>query len=557
MDLTDEDYILASLEPFDVSVYQDILDLVAYAEYGLSLSDIVAAYDDGSHPYFHYQSSLLSLLSTNEGGRLHSSMLDFIQLFELRHPWAITTSYPVPRSRSFHVDIISPHQPGDILLEILDLIFAVTSHATLLVARCVSQDWCFASSRYTHSKIVFRMRAHWQNEFDTPEKRWEAEAYAFVSELLLLHGARWSRFAFWVRGVAYHNWPCFMAPSFYLVLPHIQTVTVCCTHSSIRHFPVIRYPYILLQAVTTVNLERCSLRGHCVETLLSMCKDIRSLTLCSVHYGHIMPPRPLTTTGLRFWRSERGITNILKGLILSVTPPSLRRLVIDFPDKVGPVLSSMVDERGTPPLLLQLFPLSSEGLSIEPFLLSSEVYPYRLRMTVLEELDARFSPNVAYMFPSIAQWAGSNLTTMRLSFPLARQPRDVHTFSLSGFPNLTRLRVEVNVVDLRSILIRCSSWSSGCRSDPCSEFDLVVSHRANRLASLRAAFSVPSVLQVLAATNTNLGHEFRGIFRVTLSLEGRFPDDDLSAVAVVSVLEKLKTCPLALAKVDDLHLIFI
>ncbi len=41
----------------------------------LSASDVLL----GSHSYFRYQSSLLSLLSTDEGGRLYSSMLDFIR----------------------------------------------------------------------------------------------------------------------------------------------------------------------------------------------------------------------------------------------------------------------------------------------------------------------------------------------------------------------------------------------------------------------------------------------------------------------------------------------
>ncbi len=106
----------------------------------------------------------------------------------------------------------------------------------------------------------------------------------------------------------------------------------------------------------------------------------------------------------------------MQPLVLSDAPPTLRSLVIDFPDELGPVLSSYIDNHGTPPLLLQLFPLSPEGQSIEAYLLPGEVYPCRLRTSSLKQLEARVSPNVEYMLPSITQWAGASITTLRLSF---------------------------------------------------------------------------------------------------------------------------------------------
>ncbi len=253
----------------------------------------------GSHPYFRYQSSFLSLMKTDAGGILYSSMLEFVQLFELRHPQAMYMKKNIPTSLSFLDSNPSPYKPRNIPCELLELVFAWLSPSDLLRLCMVSQDWCVSSSRFMHTAIRFRMRGNWQAEFNTPEKREEAEAYAFASELILLYGASKRRFAGWIRGVSYNNWPCFISPSFYRLLPLVQTVSFVGSHCSVHNYPIIRFPYILPHTITSITIECCSLRGNSVEVLIAMCGELSSLILCSVFFGHIVRLLSLSMSHVR------------------------------------------------------------------------------------------------------------------------------------------------------------------------------------------------------------------------------------------------------------------
>ncbi|KAK0457358.1 uncharacterized protein EV420DRAFT_1480827 [Desarmillaria tabescens] len=207
----------------------------------------------------------------------------------------------------------------------------------------------------------------------------------------------------------------------------------------------------------------------------------------------------------------------MQPLVLSDISPTLCTLTIDFPDELGPILSSIVDERGTPPLLLQLFPLSPEGLSIEAYLLPAEVYPFRLCMCAIEELAAHLHP------VATVSWFN-----------------DPHDFNLKAFATLTRLHVNVSMKDLPSVLIGCSTWSSDCRSLRISEFNLVVTLHISQTHLMEAAFHLSPLLLILASTPDNYYRALRGTFR--LMLDG-------------SILDKLKKHELVKATIADLFLL--
>ncbi len=294
--------------------YDRLLDAIGVWESRRSLTEIIAGYTDGmhcifllgicsyvllgTHPYFKYQASVLALVRTG-GERFYASLFDLMRQFEEMYPSAIVTYYDPPPSTSFFVRSRTERIPCRLPLELLDLACMYLATKDLVRLRLVNQDWCSAASRYSHSSI--RLRLHWnwrQCVWDRQDEK-KATMYGFVKEVALLYCAESWGFIPWVRNVTSENWVTMPAPFYFRSFPGVRSVKFVGFHCSLRHFPVIAYPFCLPPCVESVALSRCSLRGHSVETLLMLCDRLKSVELLSVYGGHVVSVLPFYFTFLR------------------------------------------------------------------------------------------------------------------------------------------------------------------------------------------------------------------------------------------------------------------
>ncbi len=242
--------------------------------------------NQGSHPYFKYQASVLAL-SESHSDMFYVAMLDIIRRFKCKYPHAVMSKLSLPRYA-----LLSggkrPHEPSMLPLELLERVFLVCGSKEQLVSRTISCDWCYTASRYTHCTLVFRMNADWQYWVRSPEGKKDAELYAFAMEFVSIYIAHKWHFPAWVCSVSYENWPAMPVPFFYRIFPFVESVVyhgkTCCLHN----YPVVSYPQVLPPSVHFLRIVRCSLKGYSMEYLLAMCRSIQSVTLYSVYYRHIV-----------------------------------------------------------------------------------------------------------------------------------------------------------------------------------------------------------------------------------------------------------------------------
>ncbi|SJL05832.1 uncharacterized protein ARMOST_09168 [Armillaria ostoyae] len=373
--------IRAAVGTFGFAEHTDLLDLIARVEDDLSFPELIASYNDGSHPYFVYQDSVLSL-STSDGELFYDSMVDIVRRFECMYPHAVMTKISIPRRANRIATNRLPRTLSLLPPELLEHIFSVSGLSELLVSRLVCHAWCFAASRYSHTAVVFRMNADWQYWVCSPEGKKDAELYAFAMEFIMVYVAfKWRFPAVFagVESVVFHGKTC-----------------------RLRNYPVIRFPQILPPSVQSLRIVR----------------DIRSITLHSLHYGHLPDrlSRSFELDDVKEWLTGRGIAVSFPGGASHSTRRPLRHLALHFPDELEKIVSLASDARGTPPLLLQMFPSSLPDFDESYYIWDDQVFPLRLSASTMDDLELSMTPHAMYMLPRVILSVGGSLTVLRLVF---------------------------------------------------------------------------------------------------------------------------------------------
>ncbi|KAK0495508.1 hypothetical protein EDD18DRAFT_1106140 [Armillaria luteobubalina] len=313
--------VLATPNAFGLLEYKALTDLVDHVEADLSFTDIIETYNNGTHPYFKYLSSILAL-SDADGDSFCGAMMRILQRFENKYPQVVVSNIALPSASMPESTGERSTLWGRLPQELLERIMSFCSTYDLKVSRFVCREWCFAASRYSHAAIVFRMNTNWQFWVCTSEGKKNAELYAFAAECIVFYIAS-----------KYHRSP-----------------------------------------------------------RLSDMGDARSwLTMLGVF--------PTSPTGQ-----------------FEYAPPSVRRLDLHFPDDPAPIRSTATDLRGTPPLLFQLFPEDPRASEQLYFLWDDKAFPVRLRSTVIDELEVRWTPHMAFVFPRVVRCTGNNLSTLSMFF---------------------------------------------------------------------------------------------------------------------------------------------
>ncbi|KAK0496652.1 hypothetical protein EDD18DRAFT_1105019 [Armillaria luteobubalina] len=147
----------------------------------------------------------------------------------------------------------------------------------------------------------------------------------------------------------------------------------------------------------------CSLRHYSVE----------------LYYGHVAAQLGLAFTAddIAGWLLQKGIDISSPCGPLESYRLSIKRLSLHFPDGSETIKSTTGDERGTPPFLLQLFPVRifrSESLY---HLWEDKAFPVCLTTSAVQDLELIMSAHMYHILLKIAISSGSSITTLHLMFP--------------------------------------------------------------------------------------------------------------------------------------------
>ncbi|KAK0477530.1 hypothetical protein IW261DRAFT_1420840 [Armillaria novae-zelandiae] len=121
--------VLTTPNAFGLPEYKVLTDLVDCVEAELSFANVIDAYNNRTHPYFRYLSSIV-VLSGADGTSFYGVMLHILQQFKKRYPRAVSSKFTLPSA-------ILPTSLGNL-------------------------SSLQAPSRYSHAGIVFRMNMDWQ-----------------------------------------------------------------------------------------------------------------------------------------------------------------------------------------------------------------------------------------------------------------------------------------------------------------------------------------------------------------------------------------------------------
>ncbi|KAK0495511.1 hypothetical protein EDD18DRAFT_1353965 [Armillaria luteobubalina] len=483
----------------------------------------------GTHPYFCYQNSMLSLFSRPDSGRtFYSSLLDVIRDIQNLYPDLLAPEGYTVTNTSFHVVAFRPSHPNVFPLEILDTICSFVPRPQLLLLRYVSRSWCAGASRYTHSAICLRLRPDWRATFLTKggDMR-DTLIFALAVELAVAFVSRRWSFSVVVTSVCHANWPALYIPFYYNLFTNVRTVDISGSGCP-RHYTPVSSPYVLPPTVTSLSISRCTFQGHSVEAMLSRCDSVSYLSLSSVSFGHILGPNDMPEPIPTFmkWRTDFGLETFLKDSIVCPPVPSLREVRIVFPDHMEPCLSLYLDQYGTPPILFELFPCPAYPLGVDKYLRESDIYPLRLHTGSVTKLTLRVGRYTARIVPRICINIGATLTTLILQWPLSwRRAPDTAHFTLSGFTALTKLCVHSRAEEVNIAGNISSTW---CAVRP----------------FMLAPTIEPSV--------QNRGIALKGVFGITLVC----PDLDETVLLLVhditTCVDILRMSPLVVARVDEM-----
>ncbi|KAK0494089.1 hypothetical protein EDD18DRAFT_1107586 [Armillaria luteobubalina] len=317
------------LPQFGLLEYRAPTDLVDCVEADLSFTDIIETYNNGTHPYFKYLSSILAL-SDADRDSFCGAMMCILQRFENKYPQAVVSNIALP-------SVSMPESTGE-----------CSTLWGCLPQELLERIMSFCS---TYDLKVSRMNTDWQFWVCTLEGKKNVELYAFAAECVVFYIASKWHFSRWVISVSYFDWLSTPATFFYHAFPNIS--------------PFAR---------------------------LSDTGDARSwLTMLGVF--------PTSPTGQ-----------------FEYAPPSVHRLDLHFPDDPAPIRSMATDLHGTPPLLFQLFPEDPRASEQLYFLWDDKAFPVRLRSMVIDELEVRWTPHMAFVFPRVVRCTGNNLSTLSMFF---------------------------------------------------------------------------------------------------------------------------------------------
>ncbi len=243
----------------------------------------------GSHPYYCFQASMIKLVSKG-GNVFYSSLLQFMLDFEHAHPEKVHPHSDMHSPNAFFVSSTCPHHPSALPLEILEHIFSLVSTKHLLPEGLMSHAWCMTASRFSHSKVIFHLHPNWQG-FDglDDDHKHETEAYALIYQLMLICAATQWHFSGWIHTLISEHWLEIQVPFFFHALKNVQTVTIhSSTSTNINHYPIIPSTYFLPDSVCSLYLYQCSLHCHSLKGLISLCMNLRFLSMVSIHYSHVV-----------------------------------------------------------------------------------------------------------------------------------------------------------------------------------------------------------------------------------------------------------------------------
>ncbi|KAK0494087.1 hypothetical protein EDD18DRAFT_1356033 [Armillaria luteobubalina] len=485
----------------------------------------------GTHPYFCYQNSMLSLFSRPDSGQtFYSSLLNVIRDIQNLYPDSLAPEGYTVTNTSFHIVAFRPSHPNVFPLEILDTICSFLPKPQLLLLRYVSHSWCVGASQYTHSAICLRLRPNWRATFLTKGgDMHDALIFALAVQLAVAFVLRRWSFSVVVTSVCHANWPALYIPFYYNLFTNVRTVDISGSGCP-WHYTPVSLPYVLPPTVTSLSISQCTFQGHSVEAMLSRCDSVSYLSLSSVSFGHILGPNDMPEPIPTFmkWRTDFGLETFLKDSI--VCPPY-----------------------GTPPILFELFPCPAYPLGVDKYLRESDIYPLRLRTGSVTKLTLRVSCYTARIVPRICINIGATLTTLILQWPLSwRRAPNTAYFTLSGFTALTKLCVHSRAEEVNIAGNISSTWCSVNWGSPDSAFLLILYFQPRQGKPFEGAVRPFMLAPTIEPSVQNRGIALKGVFGITLVC----PDLDETVLPLVhditTCVDILRMSPLVVVRVDEM-----
>ncbi|PBK59991.1 hypothetical protein ARMSODRAFT_982660 [Armillaria solidipes] len=333
----------ASLSASPDGITHDDLDYIVFVSRLMSvehdITSIAASFEDGTHPYFAFQTSVLNVMC-DDSARLYSSLHALIRDLEMCYPFlCFYDSTSLARTTdSLTSDIVAAHV--ELPLEILDLVFAYFDVHELLAFRFVCQIWCYGTTCLSHSELVLQMPRDWQRDVSSEQCKEDAVLLALAYKLCVACSSVKWMFMLTVTSLILENWPGINVPFFYRIFLNLCSVEIRGTYSPM-YYPRISLPFILPARITSVTITRCMVWGHSIEAMLSLCDRLESVSLSYLLYRHVVAPSPcISLEGVLAWRDHYGLDSFMRAAIVTPPPLTLRRLHLNFPDIPPYVLST-------------------------------------------------------------------------------------------------------------------------------------------------------------------------------------------------------------------------
>ncbi|PBK68381.1 hypothetical protein ARMSODRAFT_976188 [Armillaria solidipes] len=465
--------------PFELSTVVDgpldfrlMMDAIDKHDATLTIPQRLSSIRDGTHLYYKYMERLIAL-ALLPNSRLRVS---FAYRRGVVRSYTPTVAVPGPLSLSplsLNIVLVPPIPFSNAMPnEMWDAVFSFLCHDEQKRLRTVSPVWCSLLTLRTHVCIVLSLPDRWDHILRSPEvdndSMWLRH---FLMELEVDVAASVVRRELQnvVRRVRYSNCPVFPYNSFLRLLPNLETIVIEGPGTRWRDCvpPRIPCPYMLPASVKVLVLSRISLRGYCLECMLSPDGVLESLTLEGVQDGALFLPVDMTSINRVTTRDSLGLTSIRAPFLTAPPAPTLRYLKLDL--RTDPYGILVEHHRMAPmleggfALLHQLF-TTPLGLSdFRAFVDDGETYPLQTRVNSLKELHllvgTQFFADVSFMWSTVAD----SLTVLVVHLPQEHTGGLVDHISLAGLNVLSELRVFVQYRGVRSTLRMIETWGSTCK----------------------------------------------------------------------------------------------
>ncbi|KAK0502604.1 hypothetical protein EDD18DRAFT_1101001 [Armillaria luteobubalina] len=279
-----------------------------------------------------------------------------------------------------------------------------------------------------------------------------------------------------------------------------------------------------------------------LEVLLSLCDDIRFLSLIAVHYGHLFVRASSIWTeyDVAVWWEDCGITMFLHDMVSLPSTPTLMRLRVDFPDDMPDVLSLDTDIHDLHPpwgyLMCGTVSRRERGVSTQT---SSTTCTYPGPEAV----------SMSHLYVSSHYWCPQSHTDAvaftlcidRLVVP-STSIQDLHSFALHGFSRLQQLEASISLVDIISVLPTLSTWTSSARGSALSELCLNMLMGGSPQNDIALAPLHNVFVSFLLGRIDDVYCPFHGKFQVILvySEEGLYIESGVNTFE--SLMETMRAC---------------